>query len=122
MYNPFVFVLSHQGREAEVNAKKLTLDNERRSDHLLFVEVMKQWEQSEKRGNGRTYCDENFLLRNNLFKIRDLKSQFARYLYEIGFILTKDYKSKILNMNSDNVAILKTVICSGLYPNVAVIK
>ncbi len=102
----------------------MELDKGNKSDHLIMAEVMDQWELEEKRGKGcgMKYCQANFLTRGTLYLLRDLKYQFAQYLCEMGFINNLDYKHQNLNMNSNNTAIIKAVICSGLYPNVAIIK
>lgn len=111
-----------QGEERTLKERKLELDDGNKSDHLIMAKVIKMWDEEEKRGKGRDFCDRNFLTRNTLFGLRDLKQQFTNYLLEMGFIDTSQYKSKKLNANSENVALIKAVICSGLYPNVAIIK
>lgn len=114
-----------QGEERALNERKLVLDKGHKSDHLIMAEVIDQWERLEKdrnRNKVRAFIDENFLTRGNLYQLRDMKLQFAQYLCELGFLSNTDYKQKNLNMNSDNVALVKAVVCSGLYPNVAIIE
>lgn len=87
-----------------------------------MAEVIDRWEEQEKRGQGRHFCAENFLTRGTLYQLRDQKFLFAQYLWEMGFLNNTNYKHPNVNMNSDNIAMVKAVICSGLYPNVAIIK
>lgn len=105
-----------------MNERKLQLDKGHKSDHLIMAEVIDLWEEQEKRGHGRNFCAKNYLTRSTLFQLRDQKLQFAKYLHEMGFLCSANYKDPNLNMNSKNIALVKAVICCGLYPNVAVIK
>ena len=50
--------------------------------------------------------------------LRTMKGQFAGLLYDTGFIRSSDSKDPASNVNSTNVKLLKSVLCSGLYPNV----
>lgn len=112
-----------QGEEKLLNERKLALDRGHKSDHLIMAEVMDQWEKVERNRNAaKRFCDENFLTRGNLYELRELKTQFAQYLCEMGFLPNTNYMHGNLNMNSSNVALVKAVICSGLYPNVAIIE
>jgi hypothetical protein len=48
-----------------------------------------------------------------------MKRQFAEHLYEMKFIDSKDVKADSANRNSRNEALVRAVVCAGLYPNVA---
>jgi hypothetical protein len=48
-----------------------------------------------------------------------MKGQFAEHLFEMKFINSKDLKADSSNRNSRNEALVRAVICAGLYPNVA---
>ena len=48
-----------------------------------------------------------------------MKRQFADHLYEMKFIESKDVKADSANRNSRNEALVRAVVCAGLYPNVA---
>lgn len=85
-------------------------------------EVLERWEELEKYNKGKSFCTQNYLNRNTLRQLREQKSLFAQYLTDMGFLNSTYYRQKNLNVNSDNIALIKAVICSGLYPNVAVIK
>nr|CAD7460824.1 unnamed protein product [Timema tahoe] len=54
--------------------------------------------------------------------IKDMKEQFARYLYEMNFLSEQDVKAPTSNVNSNNLSLVKAIICAGLYPNIAIIK
>ena len=50
--------------------------------------------------------------------LRNMKSQFTGLLYETGFIPSSDPRHSSANVNSDNMKLVKAVLCAGLYPNV----
>ena len=51
-----------------------------------------------------------------------MKGQFAGLLYDTGFVPSSDPKHPAANVNSDNMKLVKAVLCAGLYPNVAKIE
>lgn len=54
--------------------------------------------------------------------LNNMKGQFAQHLFEMKFIANSNYKSIDSNIHSSNVALVKAVICAGLYPNVANVR
>ena len=51
-----------------------------------------------------------------------MKRQFGEHLFEMKFLDSKDIKSESANRNSRNEALVRAVICAGLYPNVAEVR
>ena len=51
-----------------------------------------------------------------------MKRDFASHLYEMKFLDSKDVKADSANRNSRNEALVRAVICAGLYPNVAQVR
>ena len=49
----------------------------------------------------------------------EMKGQLARHLFNKKFLSSENYKSETANLNSNNEALVRAIICSGLYPNVA---
>ena len=47
-----------------------------------------------------------------------MKKQFAGLLYDTGFISSSYSKEEAANENSNNMKLVKAVLCAGLYPNV----
>jgi len=80
----------------------------------------------------RTFLDESFLSQMTLFQMEDLRRQFADLLVDIGFLpkgFRVDGKTRQSasvtpdsspNANSDNMQLVKAVLCAGLYPNVII--
>lgn len=108
-----------------------------KSDLLTAWKAYDSWEKLRDNGAGRSelksYCEENFLSTNTLFEIQNLKSQYLEVLDSIGFTSKDDDKSRSRrrsercsaeadNVHSDNMALVKAIILSGLYPNVIKVK
>lgn len=47
-----------------------------------------------------------------------MKSQFTGLLYETGFVPSSNPKDLSANAHSENMKLVKAVLCAGLYPNV----
>ena len=98
------------------------------SDHLTVLNAFGQWKQlkDSKRGNQvvNAFLKENFLGRQTLHQMEDLKKQFTKLLKDIGFLpvsyeIGKESKT-IANANNQNLGLVKAVLCAGLYPNILV--
>jgi ATP-dependent RNA helicase DHX36 len=48
-----------------------------------------------------------------------MKRQFAEHLFEMKFLDSKEVTAAAANRNSSNEALVRAVVCAGLYPNVA---
>ena len=57
-----------------------------------------------------------------LFVFRDMMGQFAKELYGMKFLTNSNFSSKESNQFATNVALIRAVICAGLFPNVAIIR
>ncbi|CAH0382485.1 unnamed protein product [Bemisia tabaci] len=110
------------GKEKMVDEKKMELAKGMKSDHLLLAEAMRGWEDAEKRGRGWQFCNEFFLSRPILVQLKEMKAQFAEHLSQIGFLDCNDMKASAANINSNNYALIRSIICAGLYPNVAILR
>ena len=124
------------------------MSKDSRSDHILMINVMKEWEILKRAHNStRNFCYDNFLSENVLQMLSYHKKQLADHLYAKSFICSSDPKgnnyftsfffnfhndyfsviysdfTKISepssNINSENEDLIRAIICAGLYPNVA---
>lgn len=107
------------GKEKLVSEKKLELSNGQQSDHLLFAAAMRRYENID-RFDQRRFCWDYFLSQNTMNLLSNMKKQFMEYLYELNFVPNTDPQCKECNVNSDNLSLIKAVICAGLYPNVLI--
>lgn len=114
-------------------------DGNGQSDHLLMMVAYRKWEKI-LRENGvkaaQQFCTSYFLSSSVMYMIRDMRMQFATLLADIGLIsIPTSYQitrrkqnkldswlsdaSQVFNMYSNHSAIVKAIVCAGLYPNVA---
>ncbi|XP_012286873.1 ATP-dependent RNA helicase DHX36 [Orussus abietinus] len=110
------------GKEDEARKKKLELGRDQLSDHVALAEALRRFELAYNRGYASSFCREYFLSFNTLKLLCDMKSQFARHLCEKKFLYSDDPRDDRANRNSSNLALVKAIVCAGLFPNVAVIK
>ncbi|KAL4233235.1 ATP-dependent RNA helicase dhx29 [Mactra antiquata] len=108
------------------------------SDHLTLYKAYNGWKlaQSQSRSAEMSYCQKNFLKRNTLLEIDNVKSDLLKLLSNIGFCTTqkKQYaqseieKDGVLlitkhknttELDSKTIAKVKAVLTAGLYPNIA---
>jgi ATP-dependent RNA helicase DHX36 len=110
------------GKEKEANEKKLELSLNQYSDHIALAEALRRFEIEYRRGYAGQFCREYFLSFNTLKLLSEMKTQFAQYLCEMKFLDSDNPSDKNANRNSDNIALIKAIVCAGLYPNVAVVR
>lgn len=98
------------------------MDEGHLSDHLMVTRAMSKFLQAKKNNRAWEFCRENFLMYNTMNMLHELKSQYAKYLCDLGFIKTCNYSDPEYNRNSSNVKLLKCVLVASLCPNIAVSK
>lgn len=104
----------------------------RQSDHLAMVAAYEGWRTAIQKGGsrgGRDFCTKNFLSVSTLEMLREMRDQFARLLADIGFFSSPsgrwhpgmaDDPKLIWNRNAQHDAVVKAVLCAGLYPKIAI--
>ncbi|XP_037783105.1 ATP-dependent DNA/RNA helicase DHX36-like isoform X1 [Penaeus monodon] len=107
------------GKERIVDEIKKKMSRGTKSDHLMLVNVYDGWEDAWRHREAREYCWDNFLSSAVLEQLRNMRRQFMGLLYEHKFVNSKDPQAAEANRNSDNIALVRAIITSGLYPNVA---
>ncbi|ORZ28166.1 P-loop containing nucleoside triphosphate hydrolase protein [Lobosporangium transversale] len=131
--SPFV---SPMDKRDEAQNKKMQFATAK-SDLLTAWKAYDTWEKMKDNGASRSelkaFCEDNFLSTNTLFEIQNLKSQYLEVLDDIGFTTKNPSQPQNRrrsercscgedNVHSDNMALIKAIILSGLYPNVIKIK
>ncbi|KAJ0973246.1 hypothetical protein J5N97_021205 [Dioscorea zingiberensis] len=110
------------------------------SDHLLLVVAYDKWAKILYENGAKAayqFCRSFFLNSSVMYMIRDMRIQFGSLLADIGLIelpkllLQGDEKrknkldswladlSQSFNLYTCHPSIIKSIICAGLYPNVA---
>ncbi|XP_033322028.2 ATP-dependent DNA/RNA helicase DHX36 isoform X1 [Megalopta genalis] len=109
-------------KEDEANRKKFELGINQYSDHIALAEALRRFEYFYRKRNASNFCKEYFLSFNTLKLLSEMKTQFTQYLYEMKFLETDNPRDKNANRNSDNIQLVKAIVCAGLYPNVATVR
>ncbi|CAH1983221.1 unnamed protein product [Acanthoscelides obtectus] len=105
------------GKEKLADIKRVELGDGLLSDHLLLHKALERFENSDSQ---RQFCWEFFLSSHTLHQLQDMKKQFMQYLLELEFVRNLNPKAAENNRNSDNMSLVKAIVCAGLYPNVAI--
>lgn len=109
-------------KEQEANDAKKKLGLGQFSDHIALAEALRQFEQGLLNRQAGRFCSDHFLSWNLLKLLVEMKQQFAQHLYEMKFLDNSDPSDKRANRNSDNLAVIKAIVCAGLYPNIATVQ
>ncbi|KAH7547692.1 hypothetical protein JRO89_XS14G0003200 [Xanthoceras sorbifolium] len=86
------------------------------SDHMALVRAYEGWKDAEREGSAYEYCWRNFLSAQTLQAIHSLRKQFTFILKDAG-LLNEDGGTN--NKLSHNQAMVRAIICSGLFPGIA---
>jgi len=102
------------------------------SDFLTLCNVWEAYSLSaaESSSQARRFCDKYYLNHTAFVEINDLRKQFLQLLRQIGFVgkcganvsEERDENSicpRRYNVNSSKESVVGSVICAGLYPNLA---
>ncbi|KAL1539169.1 RNA helicase [Salvia divinorum] len=111
----------------------------RQSDHLLMMVAYKKWDKILSVHGvkaAQKFCASHFISSSVMYMIRDMRIQFGNLLHDIGLINMPQVgwkkKEKLenwlsdlsqpFNQYSDQLTLVRAVLCAGLYPNVAMIE
>ncbi|KAJ7527492.1 hypothetical protein O6H91_16G057600 [Diphasiastrum complanatum] len=86
------------------------------SDHIGLVHAYEGWQDAMKEQKASEYCWNNFLSMQTLLGMSSLRKQFLGLLKNAGFV-NDDLEA--CNEYSQDGALLRGVICAGLFPGVA---
>lgn len=104
------------------------------SDHLTILTAFNEWKDIRRKKGERSaqaFLRDNFLSSMTLFQMEELRKQYSKLLVDIGFLpggfhLKGKGRGKTespaggSNANASNLALVKAVLCAGLYPNIIV--
>lgn len=109
------------GQEKDVDRIRQRFAKQWCSDHLMLANVMAEW---RERGMSHGFCSNNYLNMSTLRQLDNMKRQFCENLYAMKFLGNSDPESSENNRNTCgmHLNLLRSVICAGLYPNLACLK
>lgn len=109
------------GKEQQVDAVKGKFAGNWCSDHLMLASVLEEWRRS---GRSYQFCRGNFLNSFTLQQLENMKRQFCATLKDMRFVRVEHPEAQANNPHTEegHLNLLRSIICAGLYPNVAVLK
>ncbi|KAG0494394.1 hypothetical protein HPP92_005388 [Vanilla planifolia] len=114
-------------------------ENSRQSDHLLLVIAYNRWARIlRENGSNAAYrfCHSFYLNSSVMYTVREMRLQLGSLLADIGLIgLPNSFQGngkrndkleswfsdmrRPFNMHAKHSSVIKSILCAGLYPNVA---
>jgi len=119
------FVLTTQVDRDKARRVKLDFSMNSRSDHIALLNAFNQWDQAE---NKMQFCQDHFLNSSTMETMKEMKDHLKKLILNLFGIITYDdqinepeiiEKIAKLNENSSNFELIKSIVLSGVYPNVA---
>lgn len=89
------------------------------SDQLLYYQMLKQFEETED-SKKTEFCKKHHVNAYQIAMVQKTKEELANKLKDICQI--GDYKCASLNKNSEDMNLIRAILCVGLYPSVAIIR
>merc|ERR1711963_1007136 len=109
------FVLKSQKEMFKVNATRKNFSKGSESDHIMYANVLHQYEDAWHSDSAQNFVRKNHLndrILNDVFNIMEhLKDKL-----KVCGLMVKD--EKFYNKNSNNESLIKGVIAGGLFPQV----
>ena len=106
------FVLKGRNRNQELNKIRVQFSQGEPSDHLMFANLVHQWEKAFHSGTNKQFCAKNSLNEKNLDEIYQIKQHVMERLEKMDALGNK----KDLEQNSNNLQLIKAILAYGLYP------
>ena len=119
------------GKRREVDAVRMSFVEGTGSDHMAFLNAMRQMRQvRDRRGLSAMYdfANQNYIHMGAFRSIDSAAGQIEGILQEAGLIPTTPFTARAksqfgdpsLNENSNQPAVIKALVLAGLHPNLAV--
>ncbi|TSL28277.1 putative ATP-dependent RNA helicase YTHDC2 [Bagarius yarrelli] len=88
------------------------------SDHMALLRAFQAWQKARADGWERSFCEKNFLSQATMEIIIRMRTQLLGQLRAIGFVRARGCSDiRDVNLNSENWAVVKAALVSGMYPN-----
>ncbi|KIO25963.1 hypothetical protein M407DRAFT_236196 [Tulasnella calospora MUT 4182] len=119
---PLFFSPNDKRDEAKKARQRFATGN---SDLLTDVKAYDKCQslRSSGRSEQQKFCDANFISPNTVREITSLRSDFHSALAGIGFVpIDSSPLDPSLNVHSSNENLVKSVVCGGLWPRVAMVS
>jgi len=116
----FVSPLEKREEASRARTRFATGNSDLLTDLKAYDESMRLRLEGKSQSAIKAFYEENFISPTTLREITSLRLDFLYSLSDLGFIpLTSSPDSPSLNINSNNINLVKAVILGGLWPRVA---
>ncbi|KAH9565143.1 hypothetical protein CY35_04G062100, partial [Sphagnum magellanicum] len=114
-HDPFVHPIEYKDRANEAHK---WFANNHQSDHIATLKAYQGWQDAKQNGAELSYCWDNFLSLPTLKMIEGIQHQFLNILVDMNFIDKIHAQHVKYDTNSHDLAMVKAILCAGLFPNV----
>ncbi|KAG7240878.1 hypothetical protein INR49_023452 [Caranx melampygus] len=115
--DPFVLPAQGSQKRAALHCRK-RFTSSSFSDHMALLRAFQAWQKARSEGWERTFCEKNFLSQATMDMILGMRTQLLGQLRAIGFVRARGGSDiRDVNLNSENWAVVKAALVSGMYPN-----
>ncbi|KAG7099683.1 hypothetical protein E1B28_001507 [Marasmius oreades] len=116
----FISPMEKREEAAQARSRFSTGNSDLLTDMHAFNECMRLEREGKPRSAIKQFCEENFISQTTLGEISMLRREFLGPLTSIGFIpLDSTPSTASLNINSDNLNLIKSIVVGGLWPRIA---
>ncbi|XP_038625680.1 3'-5' RNA helicase YTHDC2 isoform X2 [Tachyglossus aculeatus] len=116
--DPFLLPNKASQRRAAMLSRK-HFSAEAFSDHMVLLRAFQAWQKSRADGWERAFCAKHFLSQAALEIIIGMRTQLLGQLRASGFVRARGLGDiRDVNTNSENWAVVKAALVTGMYPNV----
>lgn len=116
--DPFNLPMGDEG--ARIQAIKKNFANGSLSDHIMLLHTYNEWARRKHAKCERQFSHENMISNGNMEMIHGVRKLILGHLQMVGICRNDDNgrTSRLLNGNSDQLAVVMACLTAGLYPNV----
>ncbi|XP_042863704.1 3'-5' RNA helicase YTHDC2-like [Penaeus japonicus] len=115
--DPFILP-KHPNEKRSATAVRRKFTSGTYSDHMVLLKAFQAWQKACSEGWERGWCERNFVSGANMEMIHGMRSQVLAQLRGAGFVRARGPGDiRDVNSNSDNWAMVKAALVSGMYPN-----
>ena len=116
--SPFLLSIDqHSKKEGDGARRRLAANTG--SDHMAMLKAFQEWQHARIDNRERRWCKVNQVASSTMEMVVGMRNQVLAQLRASGFVKSRGSGDiRNINSNSDNWALVKACLMSGLYPNI----
>ena len=116
--SPFIISIDPRSKK-DGDASKRRLASHTGSDHMGMLRAFQEWQHARIENRERRWCRVNQVSPSTMEMVVGMRNQVLAQLRASGFVKSRGSGDiRNINSNSDNWALVKACLLSGLYPNI----